>query len=248
MHSSGSTSYSSVFIGLLGPHEENELILINHLLTSLLLLSPWFLRSLSRDFNCWTRVQAFRQVVGYSFAFRTMTEKRSLTMLAMIYQKDQAFQWVLLESPNFLISSSFTLGTVPHYNRTRARVSSFVCTGSEAVYLCWEVGWVEINKECLCQYFCEQSSRHLAVNWGGDSGLSEVVKYEPLRFSCFPWSCAPLLLLWKLTGPGSGLIFPSPTIATSSPLYLPIDFNRIQMLVPPTQPFIVSEDPRMTGR
>ncbi len=180
MHSSGSTSYSLVFIGLLGPHKENELILINHLLTSLLLLSPWFLSSLSRDFNCWTRVQTFRQVVGYSFAFRTMKEKRSLTMLAMIYQKDQAFQWVLLESPNFLISSRFTLGTVPHYNRTRARVSSFVCTGSEAVYLCWEVGWVEINKECLCQYLCEQSSWHLAVNWGGDSGLSEVVKYEPL--------------------------------------------------------------------
>lgn len=98
----------------------------------------------------------------------------------MIYQKDQCSPWVLLESPNFLISSRFTLGAVSHYNRMRTRLSSSICTGSEAVYLCWEAGWVEINKECLCQYLCEQSSWHLAVNWGGDFGLSEVEKYEPL--------------------------------------------------------------------
>lgn len=76
--------------------------------------------------------------------------------------------------------SRFTLSAVPRYNRTRARVSSSVCTVSKAVYLCWAVGWVEINKECLCQYLCEQSSWHLAVNWGGDSGLSEVKKYDLL--------------------------------------------------------------------
>lgn len=112
-------------------------------------------------------------------------------------------------------------------------VKPFICVG--------EVGWVEINKECLCQYLREQSSWHLAVIWGGEIWAS-----LGLRFSCFPWSCAPLLLLWKLTGPSSGLIFPSPTILPSSPLYLPIDFNRIQMLVPPTQPFIVSKYPRTT--
>lgn len=146
-----------------------------------LLLSPWSLSSLlTRGFNCLPRVQIFK----------SCDRLWDIHLLLEVWKKNVLKPCWLWFTRNIRLSHGFFLNHQTSWSllglhwgpflTTRARVSSFVCTGSEAVYLCWEVGWVEINKECLCQYLCEQSSWHLAVNWGGDFGLAEVEKYEPL--------------------------------------------------------------------
>ncbi len=86
--------------------------------------------------------------MGYSFAYRSMKEKRSETMLAMIYQKDQAFPWVLLESPNFLISSRFTLGA---RSSLQEQESLHLCAPAVKPFICvgrWG-GWKLIKSVCV---------------------------------------------------------------------------------------------------